>query len=291
MKPSAFELIRPRSLEEALHALREHQHRDVKLLSGGQSLIPMMNFRVAQPEVLIDLGAVAGLDAIEVRDGQLCIGAMSRHADVKSSAIVIQTAPLVHEAYEHVAHATIRNRGTLGGNLSHADPASEMPVVMLTLNATLVLRNAEGERTVAAADFFYAPFTTAAEPDEILVEVRIPCATADARYAFEEVSLRKGDFAMSAVAVSLSMRDGVCTLAAIGVGGVSSVPLRAADAEAMLQDRTLDAETLAQAAQAAVDAIEFNATATISADYRRDLTRTLIERALSRAAFQQPQIQ
>ena len=287
MKPSSFELIRTSDLGEALRALRECQDRDAKLLAGGQSLIPMMNFRVAQPGALIDLGAVPGLDGIEMRDGTLCIGAMSRHNDVKAHALVAQHAPLVRAAYEYVAHHSIRNRGTLGGNLSHADPASEMPAVMLALDAVFMVRSVDAERAVPASEFFLAPFTTALEPDEMLLQIRIPIAHAQERFAFEEVSLRKGDFAISAVAAGLRIRDGRCEKARVSMAGISYTPLRAAEAEEVLTGEVPDAGCIARAVDAAVGAIEFNATAAITAEYRRDLTRTLMIRALSRAAAEQ----
>ena len=283
MKPAPFELVRPATLADALHALSSYPDRDIRVLAGGQSLVPMMNFRVAQPDILIDLGRLAELDFVEDRGDVVAVGAMTRHSDVKAHPLISRFAPLVHAAYDHVAHATIRNRGTLGGNLAHADPASEMPAVMTALHANFVLRSKHDTRTIAVADFFFGPFTTALLPDELLVEILVPKAAADDRFAFEEVSLRKGDFAISAVAVRLRMEGTACTGAGIAIAGVSHVPVRAIEAEVALVGTAPGPAEIAAAAAAATDAIEFTGTATVSASYRRDLTRTLMVRALSRA--------
>lgn len=283
MKPAPFDYIRPHTIEEALQALVDHQDRDVKLLAGGQSLIPMMNFRVAQPDVLIDLGHISSLAGIEKRGEYLCIGSMTRHADVMVSEVVTRDAPLIGNAYNYVAHSTIRNRGTIGGSLAHADPASEMPCVMLAHDARFRLRSLEGDRLVPASEFFFAPFTTALEPTEILVEILLPCSSADERHGFQEVSLRKGDFAIAAVATRLRVRDGICSAAAVSVAGVAGTPVRASAAESLLIDQRLSEKVIKEAAAAVVDSIEFSNTATITAEYRRDLTQVLTQRALLNA--------
>lgn len=283
MKPAPFDYLCPVTIEEALAALAEYADADAKLLAGGQSLIPMMNFRVAQPALLIDLNRIPDLAYVRERGDDIAIGAMTRHNDVKGHPLVAHHLPLMREAYEHVAHGTIRNRGTLGGNLAHADPASEMPAVMLALEAQLVLRSSSQCRTVEAADFFLATYTTALEPDEMLVEVLLPKRVEGELSAFEEASLRKGDFAMSAVGVRLMMAGGICTTARIALAGVSDTPLRAAGAEALLAGRNPDPTLIAEAAEATVEGIDFTGTASISAAYRKDLTRELVRRALSRA--------
>jgi aerobic carbon-monoxide dehydrogenase medium subunit len=284
MKPSAFELLRPETLHEALQALVSHRDADIKLLAGGQSLIPMMNFRVAQPGFLVDLGRVPGLRGVEEDGDWISIGPMTRHADVKANPLVERHLPLVREAYDHVAHATIRNRGTLGGNLSHADPASEMPCVMTALDARLVLQNAAAVRTIPAREFYFGPFTTAIEPDEVLVRIRVPKARAGEGFAFEEVSLRKGDFAMSAVAVLLEFDGDACRSAGIAIAGVAGTPVHAEAAEAALIGGPVSPDAVAKAAAIMIDAIEFEASANITAEYRRDVTRVLFERAVRRAA-------
>lgn len=281
MKPAAFDYISPETLDEALSLLDEHAAAEPKLLAGGQSLIPMMNFRVAQPAVLIDLNRVPGLAFVDEHEGHIAIGAMTRHNVVKAHPLVARHLPLIRAAYEHVAHGTIRNRGTLGGNLVHADPASEMPAAMLALEARLVLQSSKGTRVVEAADFFLSTYTTATEPDEILVEILVPKQSKDERFAFEEASLRKGDFAMSAVAAVLTMTGKHCIQARLSLAGVSDTPVRATAAEAVLEGQTLDEAIIAQAADATVAAIDFIGTVTVSAGYRRDLTHALIRRALT----------
>ncbi|WP_022720430.1 xanthine dehydrogenase family protein subunit M [Rhodopseudomonas sp. B29] len=283
MKPAAFDLLRPDSLEEALQALTAHQEADIKALAGGQSLIPMMNFRVAQPSVLVDLERIPDLRGIEEDGDWISIRPMTRHFEVKASPVVAKHLPLVREAYEHVAHFTIRNRGTLGGNLSHADPASEMPCVMNALDADFVLQNASSVRTVPAREFYLGPFTTAIEPDELLVQIRIPKAQADERFAFEEVSLRKGDFAMSAVAVRLAFDGDVCRSAGIALAGVAGTPVHAEAAEAELVGQPVNPDAAARAASSMIETIVFEGSANITAEYRRHVTRVLIERAIIRA--------
>ncbi|MGF3027194.1 FAD binding domain-containing protein [Methylobacterium aquaticum] len=283
MKPAPFEYLRPTTIEEALAALAEHADRDAKILAGGQSLVPMMNFRVVQPAMLIDLNRVAGLAYVHEQQGGIAVGAMTRHSDVKAHPLIARHVPLVRMAYEHVAHGTVRNRGTLGGNLVHADPASEMPAVMLALDARLVLRSSRGARTVDAADFFVTTYTTLVEPDEILIEIRLPRRAEGEACAFEEVSLRKGDFAMSAVGVRLQLDGDLCGAAAIALAGVSDTPLRAVGAERLLIGQALDDTRIAEAAEATVESIDFSGTASVSAGYRRDITRELVRRALSRA--------
>ena len=285
MKPAAFELFRPETIDDALQVLAEHQDADIKLLAGGQSLIPMMNFRVAQPEFLVDLGRIAELRGIEEKDEFISIRPMTLHADVKAHPLVARHLPLVREAYEHVAHATIRNRGTLGGNLSHADPASEMPCVMVALDAQFVLRNKTATRMLSAREFFFGPFTTAIDPDELLAEIQVPKAQATDRFAFEEISLRKGDFAISSVAARIGVEGGVCCSAGIAIGGVAGTPVHAEAAEAALVGVVPAPESIAQAVAAMIATIEFDGTATVSAEYRRDLTRTLLVRAITRASL------
>ncbi|MCB1461233.1 MAG: xanthine dehydrogenase family protein subunit M [Nitratireductor sp.] len=280
MKPSPFEYLRPDTLEAALRALSDHKDRDAKVLAGGQSLVPMMNFRVAAPEVLIDLNGIGELSGISEEDGVLRIGAMTRAAAVKSNAQVALRMPLIPMAYEHVAHATVRNRGTLGGNLCHCDPASEMPMVMLVCEAEMEIAGPGGTRTEAAEDFFLGTYTTSLEPDEILTAIRIPFARPGARFAFEEVSLRRGDFAMVAVGVRLEAEGGICKSLAIGLCGIATVALRAEAAEAEAAGHELARLNPAQLAETAVAGIPFEDTATQTAAFRRDTTRALVQRAL-----------
>jgi aerobic carbon-monoxide dehydrogenase medium subunit len=283
MKPAPFEYVRPSTVEEALLALRTHAGNDAKLLAGGQSLVPMMNFRVLQPAVIIDINRLHDLAYIRESDDHLAVGALTRHAALKSSNVIAEHAPMITAAYEHVAHATIRNRGTIGGNLAHADAASEMPAVMCALDATMVLRRHDGSRTVKAREFFLGVFATALEADELLVEIRVPKRAAGEWTAFEEMNLRKGDFAMAAVAVKIRMIDGRCDEAVVYLTGVSDRPVRIEGADRKLAGSRLLAEEIAAAAEAVAAEVEFGATASVSAAYRKDLTRVLIVRALADA--------
>ena len=209
MKPPPFEYVRPVDLDGVLGALAQNSG-ETKILAGGQSLVPMMNLRLVAPKRLVDINRVPGLDRIS-RDGdRLLIGGLARHTDVLTSPVVREYAPLVVAAYRHVAHRPIRNRGTIGGNLAHADPASELPAVMLALDAEFVLRSLAGERQVAAERFFLGTFETAARADEVLTAIHIPLAAGSRRWGFEETSQRQGDFALVAVAVTFAVDGGRC---------------------------------------------------------------------------------
>ena len=235
MKPAPFEYRRPGTVEEVLHLLAEYGD-DAKLLAGGQSLIPTMNFRLAQPAVLIDLNRVTGLDSVvEQADGGLRVGAMVRQALAEKSALVAERAPLMAETLPFVAHAQIRNRGTIGGNLAHCDPRSELPAVMLALGASLTARGPDGERSIGADDFFAGFFGTALDEGELLTEVVIPPPEAGGGQAFLEVSRRQGDYAMVGVAVSV-VCDGTgrCDRAKIALLSVGSRPMLAEQASACL---------------------------------------------------------
>jgi CO/xanthine dehydrogenase FAD-binding subunit len=283
MKPPPFEYVRPTDLDGVLAALAQDQEGS-KILAGGQSLVPMMNLRVVAPQRLVDINRVPGLDRIHVEGDRLVIGARARHSDVLASALVRQCAPLVASAYREVAHRPIRNRGTLGGNLVHADPASEMPAVMLALDAEMVLRSRGGERRVAAPDFFLGTFETAARGDELLTEIRIPLAAGARRWGFEEVSQRQGDFALVAVAATFNIDGGACARSRLAYAGIADRAIRLAPAEAALDGKAPDAATFAAVAAAAAAAVEPREDIHADGAYRRDLVRTLTRRALEAAA-------
>jgi carbon-monoxide dehydrogenase medium subunit len=282
MKPAAFDYVRPSSLSDALQALARHGAKG-KIIAGGQSLVPMMNLRLAKPEVLIDINRLPGLDQVRVEGNELVIGALARHTSLHDSAVVAQHCPLMSEAYRHVAHKPIRNRGTLGGNVSHADPASEMPAVLLAVDATLVAKSSKGDRKIAAKDFFQGPLQTALKADELLTEIRIPGAAAAQGYAFEEEATRKGDFAMAAVAVTLAISGGNCTKAAIAVAGMGDRATRLTQVEAALAGKPNNAAAITQAARAAKQAVNPDGSYHADADFKRDLVETLTARALQRA--------
>ena len=282
MKPAPFRLERPDTIQALCRALAEHGE-SARILAGGQSLVPMMNFRLVTPEVLIDINRVAGLDYIRVDGGELAIGAMTRHVAVKESDLVKVNVPLITKAYPHIAHVTIRNRGTIGGNLSHGDPSSELPAVAICLDAKFVVASSEGSRTVPAANFFKGMFETDVRPGEFLSEVRFPIATPNHRFGFEEFSPRHGDFAIALAAVSLETKDNTCVSASVVHGAVREIPARAPAAEAALRDKPLSSEFIAQAANAMSNIEPTLQNYHGDAAFRADLLRTLTARALSQA--------
>lgn len=283
MKPAPFAYERPSSVADALSLLAQDDE-GTKILAGGQSLVAMMNLRLARPGRLIDINRLPGLDHIRREGDEIVIGALARHADVKASELVAQYCPLMHIAYEWVAHGAVRNRGTLCGNLCHADPASEMPAVTLAVGATLVLRSQRGERRVAAADFFQGLYTTAARADEMLVEVRLPLATAGQKAGFAEVSMRKGDFAWALAAVLLTVSGGRIAHVAIACAGVGDRARRLPSVEQAITGQPADKATFARAGALARDAVSPFGDAATPAEYRKDLVRTLVERALADAS-------
>ena len=281
MKPAEFDYTRPTDLSAVLALLAEGG--ETKILAGGQSLVPMMNLRLARPERLIDINRLPGLDQIRLDGGHLIIGALARHAAVKDSPLVARHAPLMTAAYEWVAHAAVRNRGTLCGNLCHADPASEMPAVILACGATLVAQSRRGVRRIAAADFFVGPFTTALHADELLVEVQVPILLPDDGFGFHEVSMRKGDFAWASVAVLMRCAGGRVERVAIAVAGVNPQATRLHGVEAALTGGAADAAAFERAGIAAAAAVNPPHDVMTPANYRRDLVRALVPRALADA--------
>jgi CO/xanthine dehydrogenase FAD-binding subunit len=257
---------------------------ETKILAGGQSLIPMMNLRMIAPKRLVDINRVAGLDHIGLDGDHLTIGALARHSDVLASPLVRQYAPLVAAAYPHIAHRPIRNRGTIGGNLMHADPASELPAVMLALDARMVLRSRSGERSIPAESFFIGTFETAARADELLTAIHIPLASQHRHWGFEEMSQRQGDFALVAVAATFNMENGVCAGTRLAFAGIANHALRLPAAEAALDGKAPDDDVFAAVAAAAAQAADPIEDIHADAAYRRDLVRALTRRALAAAA-------
>ena len=248
MKPASFEYVRPGSLDEALDVLHERGD-DAKVLAGGQSLVPMMNFRLARPAVLVDLNGLGDLAYIRPANGGLALGAMTRQRTIEKSAVVRERAPLLAEATPLIGHVPIRTRGTIGGSLVHADPAAEYPVVMVALDAEFTLARKGGTRRVAAADFFDTYLSTTIGPDEILTEIRMPSVAARAAVAFVEISRRHGDFALVAAGTVVDVDGGGrIAEARIALGGVGPRPVRARTAERMLVGQRPTAALLAEAA-------------------------------------------
>ena len=284
MKPAPFAYHRPATLDEALALLAEHGG-EAKPLAGGQSLIPAMNFRLARPAVLVDLNRVAELGYVRAgRDG-LQIGAMTRQRAVERSDAVRSAAPLLAEAMPFIAHPQIRNRGTVGGSLAHADPAAELPAVMLALEARFRARGPQGERWIPAGEFFTGILETALGPDELLLEVVVPKSPARTGYAFAELARRRGDYALVGVAARVTLdRRGRCQAARITLFSVGDGPVLAAAAAAMLDGQEPGPEAMRAAADAAAQRdIDPPSDIHASAAYRRRLAAVLTRRALARA--------
>jgi CO/xanthine dehydrogenase FAD-binding subunit len=282
MKPPAFAYERPDSVAATLAALARYGE-DAKLLAGGQSLIAMLNLRLVAPKTVIDAGRLRELDYIRTDGNELAVGALTRHNTVMHAAEVARQCPLITDAYRFISHHAIRNRGTIGGNLCHADPASELPVVAILLDATLVLKSSSGERGVAAADFFKGPFETAARADELLTEIRFPAEPKGQGYAFDEVSQRHGDFAIVAAGCTLTVANGVCQSARLGYAGVGAHAMRLPAAEAALANQPATPASFAKAAEAAAGAVQPTSDVHADAAYRRDLVRALTARVLGAA--------
>jgi aerobic carbon-monoxide dehydrogenase medium subunit len=280
VKPAPFKYGSVDSVEGAVALLVEHGD-EATVLAGGQSLIPMLNMRLARPDVLVDINPVAELDGIDA-NGELVIGAITRQHAVEHSAVVATRAPLLAKALRHVAHPAIRARGTLGGSAAHADPASEIPATLVALAADVVLRGATGERTLAAEDFFVSTFMTAREPDELLTHIRIPSSASSTRGAFLEVARRHGDYALVAVAADLAVdTDGTVKQGRIVLTNVADIPRRARSAEDFLVGRRIDdAEVRREAARLASEGLEPVSDVHASAQYRMELASTLTRRAL-----------
>lgn len=283
MKPPPFTYHAPGSVREAVDLLAEHGE-DARILAGGQSLVPTMNFRLARPDHLIDINGVDELDYVEERDGWLRIGALARHAAFEMPVASGPLGTLLPGIARHIAHLPIRTRGTFCGSLAHADPASEWCLAAVTLDAEIVARNTGRERTIPASEFFDGPLTTALRADEILVEARLPLPDAGVRTGFAEFSRRAGDFALAMACATVTLEDGRIAEARLGIGGASETPTRVDEAELALRGMAPDAEAAGLAARLASGAIEPLEDIHGSAEYRRELAAAMARRALM-AAF------
>jgi CO/xanthine dehydrogenase FAD-binding subunit len=283
MKLPAFEYACPATLAEAV-ALLAAGDGDAKVLAGGQSLVPMMAFRVASPALLVDLRKLTALRRIDITGDGVRLGAMARWRDVEDDARLDTAHPLLKAAVAEIAHYQIRNRGTVGGSIAHADPAAEMPGIAVTCDAEIAVVGRAGSRVVAAADFFIAPLVTALTADEIIVEIRLPAWPAKRRWAFKEFARRRGDFAMAGTALFYDADgDGKARNAHVGAIGVGDQPLRLAAAEAAINGHAVDAATSERAGAAASAAVTPQSDIHASAAYRKALLGTLVERALQSA--------
>jgi CO/xanthine dehydrogenase FAD-binding subunit len=282
MKPAPFEYERPDTVVQALSALATHGER-AKVLAGGQSLIPLLNLRVLKTERLIDIGRLDELRYIKSVGDEIRIGALTTHNTVMNAELVRTACPLIAEAYHQVSHHSVRNRGTIGGSLCHNDPAAEMPLVMNLVGAILVARSTKGEREIAASEFFTGTFSTVLGADELLVEIRVPKAPARHGWSFQEISQRKGDFALVAAGAMLTLDGGRCQDTRIGYCNVGIDGFRLAQVEALLNGNAADAALLSQAGELAMQSVEPPADLHADAAYRRDLVRALTVRVLGQA--------
>lgn len=283
MKPPKFAYLRATTLDEALSAL-EDAGGDGKIIAGGQSLVPMLNFRLLNPSVLIDINGIEELAFLEEQDdGGLRIGALTRHHTLEMSETVKRLFPVISDAMQHVAHLAIRNRGTIGGSITHADPAAELPMMMVLLDAEITLASPDGQRAVPAEEFFMGALTSAVEENEIVTEICLPPLPPGSGWAFEEVARRLGDFALAAVGVVLKASGGQVEYVRVGVMGVGETPMRMHDVESVLLGEALNGDVLDRAVAAVRAAVEPMTDLHASADYRRHLVGVLVRRALETA--------
>lgn len=284
MKPAPFKYHAPHSLEEALSLMNQHAD-EAKLLAGGQSLVPAMNFRVVQPSLLIDLNRVQEMAYISEDKNALRVGAMTRERQLEFNASIEARTPLLHEAVPFIAHPQIRNRGTVGGSIVNADPAAELPVLMLALDARLKAQSISGERWIDAKDFFVGMFTTALEPNEILVEIELPFMSAHTGWSFMEVAPRAGDYALMGVAALVTLdENGKCTRAKLVYLNAGDGPVDAKDAAKSLEGETLSDAVMESAATMASEK-EINPFGNVhtSPEFQRHLAKVLTQKALKQA--------
>jgi carbon-monoxide dehydrogenase medium subunit len=284
MKPAPFRYHAPKTVDAAVALLAEVAPDDGRVLAGGQSLVPTMAFRLARPSHLVDINGIAELGRMAVTGERLAIGACVRHAAFYRPAVEGPLGRLLATVVRHIAHHPIRTRGTFCGSLAHADPASEWCLVAATLGAEMVATSTRGTRTIAADEFFAGIMTTALAEDELLREARLPLLPDDTRVGFYEFSRRAGDFAVAMALVTLRIKDGVIVAPRLGIGGAEPKPRRIAPAEEALLGRKPGPEAFAAAADAAAAAVDAMEDLNYSAQYRRDLVRTVTYRALERAA-------
>jgi CO/xanthine dehydrogenase FAD-binding subunit len=287
MKPPPFEYLCPASVEEALAQLSSYDG-DAKILAGGQSLVPMLNFRLLSPRALVDINRIEGLDFIEASDGGVRIGALVRHSAIERSPLVREKLPILAVAAREIGHLAIRNRGTFAGSVAHNDPAAEWPLLCTLLDARIHTRGASGERTLAVADFFLSYMGTALDGAELVTEVEIPGLAPNSGWAFEEFSRRRGDPAIVSVAATLSVDGGAVKRARVALGGVGLCALRAAQAEALLAGQRVDEALLAPVCEAVRDASDPSGDVHASADFRRHLVGVLTRRVV-RLAWERAQ--
>jgi CO/xanthine dehydrogenase FAD-binding subunit len=282
VKPAPFEMHRPRELAEVLSLLATHGE-DAKLIAGGQTLVPLMNLRLAMPETVIDLGRVQGLAGVRREGDRLVVGAMTRQRALLDDPLVAECAPLLARAVPHIGHVQTRSRGTVGGSLAHADPAAELPLVMVTLDAEIIARSARGPRTIAAKDFFIDALTTDLAADEVIIEVHLPVAAPGTRASFREYARRHGDFAIVAAAVQCAGGAGAPGDLRIALGGVQATPYRCIKLAEAISANGFDPATAEADVRAELAALQPLSDLQASAEYRRDLAAVCLLEALVEA--------
>ena len=282
MKPALFDYVAPETVEAAVAALAEDE--TARPLAGGQSLIPTMNFRLSTPGRLVDLRRIASLRGIAVEGGTIRVGAMTRHRELETDAAANAANPLIGEVLDNVAHIAIRNRGTVGGSIAHADPAAELPCLLVATGGAVTVEGPGGSREIAADDLFRFHMTTSLGQAEILTEIRIPALAPATGYAFEEFARRRGDYALAGVCTLLTVEAGVCRAARIAACGIASRPVRLAAAEDALAGRAVDEAARIAAGEAAKEYVTAQADLQASEAYRKDLLAALVRRTAATAA-------
>jgi carbon-monoxide dehydrogenase medium subunit len=282
MIPPRFQYFAPQTLDEAI-SLLDNYGPQAKVLAGGQSLIPLMKLQLAAPSYIVDINRIPGLSDIQEDNGYLHIGSLTREADLDSSQLARTKYPILHDTTSVIADPLVRNMATVGGNLAHGDPANDHPATMLALDAELVAKGSEGERLIPISEFFEGPLTTALNHGEILTEIRVPTPPPGSGSAYLKLERKVGDYATAGVAVVISMGDGVCQRAGIGLTNAGTTPIKAGNAESFLIGKRLDDETIREAARLAAQEAEPSADLRGSVEYKRDMVRVLAGRALSLA--------
>ena len=282
MIPSQFEYFAPETLDEAISLLGEHGSEAV-VLAGGQSLIPLMKLQLATPEYVVDINHIPGLAGISEENGYLRIGSLTRESDLDRSELVAANYPILQDTTSVIADPIVRNMATVGGNLAHGDPANDHPATMVALGAQVVAVGPAGQRIIPVADFFEGPLTTALNHGEILTEIRVPAARQSSGGAYLKLERKVGDYAVAGVAAALTVTDGVCRYAGIGLTNAGPTPVKASAAESFLVGKMLDDETIREAAQLASQAAEPSADLRGSEEYKRDMVRVLAGRAIRMA--------
>jgi len=282
MKPASFDFVRPHTVAEASELLAD-AGGDGKIIAGGQSLMPMINFRLVKPAVLIDINGIKDLTRIELNGDRLRMGATVRHYMTATDPTIEERIPILHAAMHHVAHLTVRNRGTFCGSVCHADPAAEMPMMTLLLNGQMTAQSVRGERQIAAPDFFEGSLMNTLEPDEFVTSIEIDTLPEDTGWAFEEFAKRHGDFALSCVATTMNVRDGVASGVRFAMMGVGETPMRLDGVEALIEGREVTPQVVSEVVEMLHDTLQPNTDLHASADYRRHLSGALARRALEAA--------